>query len=1490
MDILVFLFFLSVFIFILALLFRVAMRFYIYHQLSKKFIVVPGPNSFSYQKLSLPTSFFTLTIQNLDFSVNFFGLISPKFVFLSINCDSVDIEFFQKPHHLRHHKPHTVSENIFIQVCLHTLILLIKQIMIRVKSITIRRKDVSFSISQLSFDYLMSNKKFSFELETQSLLISKKGILDVQFDPISFHPSFDADPVLSLINLEALAIPFGYSVPKIQIDINKKSLVIESINGSIILPRGKIESVTPKLKASLSISFPKFSIMMKDLSGFFSRHLFEIQNLNLDKNEISIKKIKIFNEDRPLIQVKDFSGVNNLNEVWNFNCPEFNFLYHTKTGLAIVPFLAQEIIPLFKSDFKKLTSIKLPTFTMNMASFLVNLKLTDLATATFKVSNILMENQKIKISNIQGFINDIKVLILKLIDIYVVESTSLEVDIDNLHFHGRNGMIIANSLMEALAAWRSIAPYILKHRIDTESLPFPIIVKCDTFNVRFHDSPLHQSISLANRILPGILSDSYVREFLLSKRAKELSMAEQVQNKSFEMLGQLKFKEFRNALENNKKHKYKFNLIFNQVCFSADSRNFSQKLKFIHQIDPTTKNYYPNIEWESMFGMNAELSFKKFQAFAFDIEDPIAFAHDVVFKGPTIIAEPRQKDFAEMHFTLDGENFTSTKNPIKLRLYSDMKISATDFQYHYGDSLMPVFQELSICIHSLVPNGIDPSARLVWWDGCRAFMRGQFLFKAQCFDARFLGTFNYRNLRDYMPFRFYNWQMFWREGDAVMKADRWFSPRVYKGVEGPISLDMTKLNWTFKFHWISTENFDPKNYIVFADVKKFGEKGYDTYKEFRSNEIVMDESNLTFSEMDGIVPNFTLDLAHFDWFCQPIFCFAATSHQKGQIKKKLGFPNFPRPPYKYFIEIKRHGYLRICANVFVFRIFDHFPISGSSHQKIQGSSVDLRLNEFQMLTHCDMTYECNKFKSSFKAQSISINATDLAHYASVDPRRTPSFIKMAPLEVEYGDQTAVNIEKITIHFNQFLLRYIQDFMKTTEEIRKRFSKPKQPFKEVSINDYPNKKVDLNVNEVQVQFVSFESELQAMGIIQKMNFSILEKEDPLNDPGTGFRIIMQELQLKINTQDPNITGKNPLLWAFEPVFFSACKCSTFSLTTVALNASPMDIAALNSIMDECFGEDKPSPTNPSALGIGNKNAPSESKLLLSIPTFKFSLRTASDYTSVDLNTLNANLHCCSDKTIELSVLINDGKIIDSSRDPAFRSVLVKWKSTQKAVMPLINIQLKMPPKISGAYIFAQVEVNIEPTIVCYDAKFWDELILSFKKQMEQRATYGGPFITFDEINPTMPFKTYDKSIFPETEGTSEELYNSTNKSIKIRTRSQNMQTMMMMRYFRLNPISMNVSYQNPDNKILSEIKNFQGQLHEIIYHDISVSITDLVEKLMNDIARDMIPQFIKHVVGIKRPDKTQDELIEEWLKSDGDKLSQTEKQKKLLFGPKTVKKK
>jgi superfamily I DNA/RNA helicase len=97
-------------------------------------------------------------------------------------------------------------------------------------------------------------------------------------------------------------------------------------------------------------------------------------------------------------------------------------------------------------------------------------------------------------------------------------------------------------------------------------------------------------------------------------------------------------------------------------------------------------------------------------------------------------------------------------------------------------------------------------------------------------------------------------------------------------------------------------------------------------------------------------------------------------------------------------------------------------------------------------------------------------------------------------------------------------------------------------------------------------------------------------------------------------------------------------------------------------------------------------------------------------------------------------------------------------------------------------------------------------------------------------------------------------------------------------------SMDFSYKNPENKILSEIHNFQSQIHEIIDHDLSANLTKLIGKVVTDIAYMMIPQFLKHCVGLKRPDLTPEEAIAAWLNTDDQKLTVKDKQKMWLFVP------
>ena len=57
------------------------------------------------------------------------------------------------------------------------------------------------------------------------------------------------------------------------------------------------------------------------------------------------------------------------------------------------------------------------------------------------------------------------------------------------------------------------------------------------------------------------------------------------------------------------------------------------------------------------------------------------------------------------------------------------------------------------------------------------------------------------------------------------------------------------------------------------------------------------------------------------------------------------------------------------------------------------------------------------------------------------------------------------------------------------------------------------------------------------------------------------------------------------------------------------------------------------------------------------------------------------------------------------------VLAKWtqQSVVSANRPHVQLLLKMPPKMRGAYIFSQAEVNMEPSIIKYDSVFWESFV-------------------------------------------------------------------------------------------------------------------------------------------------------------------------------------
>lgn len=1445
-------------------------------KLLKNFKLKKGTKPFYYNLISFETWNASVKIKDFKLSTNPFGLIYQHFAPFTFQFSSIDVEFLNHTNAKVSKRTKSVRENIFLQLFLQLFAIFVKKIYCFSDKIRFKYRWLEYEMQNPKLLLQENSKKLNFKFEMGNSKFIIKDLMELNFKEFEFNLKSDSDPILSLLNFEVLAIPFDFQIPVFEFNLNGNDFDLKPFSFGIILPRGTINIKIPAIFGDSSLKFPTFKLILNDLSGFISRSLFDIPKLVLNITKISVSSLKLYHENLLILGINNLSSERQVSAPWTIALKEILLNYHTKVGIEIISFYMKSFSEYIKSSLSKEKSpLALPQFNLNVTEFSLNMKFTDSAKMNIKSNNILLSDRNITIPIITVYINDVSIFILKKLMIKINNNEFLQIAMDILHFHDRKIFYLEDFCLQFLYSWRSIAPFILTHNLDKETLPFPLILTFNKIVLKFHDSKVHSSISRANRLLPNTLKDSFVRQFILTKKIKESNFSDSVFEDTLEHLKSLEFNEYLKKIKNTKSHKFSFKAIFINASLSFDSRGMAEKVSLIHHFDPAVKEYYPNIKWETMLGANFVAKWDKMEVYSFDIEKPIIFATDVCFQGPTILAEAKNETFVNLSYKIDGETIESSKNPIKMRMFSEMVISADEFYYYFGDCFQPIYQEMMITIASIWPNGVDPSKRLNFVDNLRTQFRGQYLFKSRIWECRYPAKNDYRNLDDYMPIKVIKFHFLWREGNSIFNGNRLMSPRIYNGKEGPISVDLPKITWTFKFHFVTDGKEDPRKFIVFPDVSKFGEKDYDSYEHFRAKEIIMDDSTLSFSEAE-VLPNITTDIAHFEWFWAPLMYFSSTSRNKCQYSKKLGFRNIPKLPIKYLIEYKREGTLRIIADCFVVRIFDHFPVDENG--SIEGSSVDFRLNNFTMTTQCDMTYERNIFKSKFRCDSFTINATDFGHYSKDISRKTPTMIIMKPFNVDFGEKILVKIDEISLHFNQLLLQYINDFMFTAENLRAKYAKPK-PFQDLSAFDLPVEKLVLTSQTIKIYFTSLKCDSQVVSVFINPKISLLTSQDGLN---SAVRFVDEELKLFTNAKDPQINEEYPLIIIKNIEAMFSNRYVLFRSSSFAAYATPEEISALNFLQNECFGGDsKSTPTL-------KKNS-KQFKIVTKIPSFKVNLRAESlmesefEFENVELCHQRVN-----DGSIESSIQINSVKVSNLTKDALFPEVLSRWTQQPgtRNVRPHIQIQVKMSQKFKGAWIFPQAEVNMEPIIICYDAQFWDSLASFFKHQFVVRPKFGKPFSLSIGNQTQMPFQFYDQSIFPPIKTT---INFSTSKSLSI-SKKELLPTTIMFRYFRLNPIILNTTYRNEENKILSEINSFQGQIHEIIYHDLSTTILDFLGKLKSDIASDIIPQFLKHIVGFRQNGLFPEQEIEEWLSTDDSRLTQRDKQRFLLFGTRALRKK
>jgi hypothetical protein len=458
---------------------------------------------------------------------------------------------------------------------------------------------------------------------------------------------------------------------------------------------------------------------------------------------------------------------------------------------------------------------------------------------------------------------------------------------------------------------------------------------------------------------------------------------------------------------------------------------------------------------------------------------------------------------------------------------------------------------------------------------------------------------------------------------------------------------------------------------------------------------------------------------------------------------------------------------------------------------------------------------------------------------------------------------------VLVHLHQFSVRYLREFAAAAPRAPRAPPPEPAPFQDVKPSDYGITKVTGAVKSLRVYISSLDSDLQFAAQLRTIQFAQLLRDD--GSPAPAYHIAAEEVRLQRGDDD------RPLVAVRKPSLFTACRCVSASVEAVEADLRPEELAGARLLAGELSAFRAASPV-PAPR-------PSQIKVSIAVQSVAWTITAPPFAFDGSFGHISGGLLRQCDETVDFSLVISHITARNVSRDASFREILARSTAQQqpstRPVQPHLRIRLKMPPKMSAHYVFSQAEVNIEPSVLSAEPATFEAVMAKFKQEYAPKR--GRPAVlAFGRPARSLPPVACTADFFP-IPSLKERAFGESRAAQLLSVKEETEET-MMWRYFRLNGVSMDFSYKNPENKILSEIHHFQGQIHEIIYHDLTASPAALIDKLVYDVAVIMIPQFLKHCVGLKRSDITPDQAIAEWLNKDDQRMSVKDKQKMLLFGP------
>jgi hypothetical protein len=257
---------------------------------------------------------------------------------------------------------------------------------------------------------------------------------------------------------------------------------------------------------------------------------------------------------------------------------------------------------------------------------------------------------------------------------------------------------------------------------------------------------------------------------------------------------------------------------------------------------------------------------------------------------------------------------------------------------------------------------------------------------------------------------------------------------------------------------------------------------------------------------------------------------------------------------------------------------------------------------------------------------------------------------------------------------------------------------------------------------------------------------------------------------------------------------------------------------------------------------------------------------------------------TDQSTNILISVGDFKVGDSRPGAMAPDVAGRWldQCDRSVNQPIVRVQANQGAPVCGITVFHHIEINLDPTMVMYDVTFFNMLIDFLLHDNMRLPVFTTARCEIHRVKYSLPDILVPPGLLPKVTDVLRDILD--HKAVEYVIKVDRAEANFLLRYFKITGTRLNVSYYNPENKIVQQITEFNGLLHDVIFQDFNATMKTFIDQLVSQISSDVLPQFFKHLIGLGKLSSTKDTELQMWLSNDHDKA--TERKKELLFGKQT----